>query len=304
MHAWEAIAKTLEIIEERIDEDIPIEELAETAALSLFYYQRLFTLLVKKPVREYIKLRRLARATEALRNENKKIIDIALTYGFTSHEVFTRAFRVSYGMTPKEYKKSNIRLNSFSKPDLFIRHTMIDVGVPLISDGLVLVINRKRLEKPVTFMGIEAYVPINAQFPVGQATGVDVPGETWERYWQLEKQIPRITNGRRIGVAYHGKAPEGCFPYFTGSEVDAKTKPGKDTKTWTLPAAEYLVCYFEAENFEDLVTMAVLKGFNYVGLWQEQKGLKPGDFGAEIYYEDTEREDFAYMEIWTPWIED
>ena len=41
MHAWEAIRKTLDIIESRIDEDIPIEELANAAALSLFYYQRL-----------------------------------------------------------------------------------------------------------------------------------------------------------------------------------------------------------------------------------------------------------------------
>ena len=35
----------------------------------LFYYQRLFTKLVKKPVMEYIKLRRLAKACEILKGE-------------------------------------------------------------------------------------------------------------------------------------------------------------------------------------------------------------------------------------------
>ena len=69
MHAWEFIQKTLNYIEEHISEDIQIEELADIAGLSLFYYQRLFTRLVKKPVREYIKLRRLARACEVLRDK-------------------------------------------------------------------------------------------------------------------------------------------------------------------------------------------------------------------------------------------
>lgn len=66
MHAWEAIQKTLDYIEEHIAEDIKIEILAETASLSLFYYQRLFSRLVKRPVREYIKLRRMAVVVEVL----------------------------------------------------------------------------------------------------------------------------------------------------------------------------------------------------------------------------------------------
>ena len=61
MHAWEAIQTTLDYIETHMDEELKIEALAEQAALSPFYYQRLFSRLVKKPVREYIRLRRLAR---------------------------------------------------------------------------------------------------------------------------------------------------------------------------------------------------------------------------------------------------
>ncbi|MNC37773.1 Regulatory protein SoxS [compost metagenome] len=78
MHAWEAIQKTLNHIEEHIDEEIQIEELAEIAGLSLFYYQRLFARLVKKPVREYIKLRRLARACSTLRDKENRIIGVQI----------------------------------------------------------------------------------------------------------------------------------------------------------------------------------------------------------------------------------
>lgn len=47
MHAWEAIQTTLDYIETHMDEDLKIEALAELAALSPFYYQRLFSRLVK-----------------------------------------------------------------------------------------------------------------------------------------------------------------------------------------------------------------------------------------------------------------
>jgi len=301
MHAWEAIQKTLDIIEGRIGEEISIEELADTAALSLFYYQRLFSRLVKKPVREYVKLRRLARACEALKNTDARILDIALDYGFGSHEAFTRAFKDAYNITPTEYRESNILLNNFDKPDLALRHTLVDLGVPLISDGIVLEINRVTLDKPITFAGFSGNVAIAGKFPNGETTGVDELGEMWHRFnSDIEHTIPSSPNARKIGVAYHGSAPEGSFSYFVGKETAEDSMP-KNLEKWALPAAEYIVNRFEAENFEELVTVALNKAINYGQMWQKKNDLKFGDFGAEIYYDNTE--EFAYMEIWALWLE-
>ena len=66
MHAWEQIQESIEFIESHLGEELSIRDLAEKAALSPFYYQRLFRRLVKKPAAEYIRLRRMAKATEAL----------------------------------------------------------------------------------------------------------------------------------------------------------------------------------------------------------------------------------------------
>ena len=49
VHAWEAIQKSVDYIENHLTEDIPIDKLAETASLSPFYFQRLFSRLVKSP---------------------------------------------------------------------------------------------------------------------------------------------------------------------------------------------------------------------------------------------------------------
>jgi AraC family transcriptional regulator len=92
MHAWEQIQQTIEFIENNLNEEISIENLAKIASLSPFYYQRLFSRLVKKPVAEYIKLRRLAKATESLLQKDKRILDIALEYN--SHSPKTTSMEI------------------------------------------------------------------------------------------------------------------------------------------------------------------------------------------------------------------
>ena len=88
MHAWETIEHSLDYIDEHLGEEVKIEELAGMAALSPFYFQRLFKRLVHKPVQEYVKLRRLAKAVEALRDPSRRILDVALDYGFSSQRQF------------------------------------------------------------------------------------------------------------------------------------------------------------------------------------------------------------------------
>lgn len=297
MHAWEAIQKTINYIEDNISSEIQMEVLSKEAALSPFYYQRLFSRLVKKPVREYIKLRRLARACKLLDNKQFRILDIALDWGFGSHETFTRAFKEAYGMTPEQYREKPVMLNQFDKPDLMLHYAMIDEGVPLISEGIVMEFNRKTLKEPILFMGVKGIIPIEGQMPLGESTGVDMPGAIWARFHQEKINIPRIPHGREIGVAYIGDAPEGSFTYFAGGEVKAETE-NMNYDTWSLPAREYVICGFEGEDFQLLVTEALNKAVKYSVLWLEKHHLTMEVYSPEIYYDSSPEGN--YMELWMP----
>lgn len=297
MLAWEAIQKSLDYIESNIGEEISIEQLAKESALSVFYFQRLFSRLVKKPVREYIKLRRLACACKVLSDQQQRILDIALSCGFGSHETFTKAFKEAYKITPEEYRKKPVMLNQFDKPDLSLHYTMIEEGVPLISDGLVLEFNRKNLEHAIPFLGFIGIVPINGQLPPGEATGIDIPGMVWEKFHQEKHLISRKDGGRELGVAYLGDAPEGSFTYFAGVEVAEDTEDNRFTK-WELPARKYIVCGFEAEDFDQLVTVALDKALKYSGFWLEKHGLTMDAFSPEVYYNSSPES--SYMELWMP----
>lgn len=297
MHAWEAIQKTVNHIEEQIGEDIPIEELAEIAALSPFYYQRLFARLVKKPVREYIKLRRLARSCGALRHKQNRILDVAVEYGFSSHETFTRAFKETYGITPAQYRNKPVRLDHFDKPDLLLSYIMVDEGVPLISDGLVLEYHRKTLHEPINFLGVKGYYRFKRGKMLGERPGVSEPDAIWERFFDVCKDIPRTPGGRLLGVSYPGDAPEGYSTYFVGAETE-RGREHSSFVNWELPAREYVVCGFEADNFEELTSSAMGKAMKHARFWLREHGLTADGFFPEIYYQSSPK--LAYMEMWLP----
>lgn len=296
MHAWEAIQKTLNYIEEHLNEEIQIEELAETAVLSLFYYQRLFARLVKTSVRDYIKLRRLAKSLTMLRDKENRIIDIAMEYGFGSHVTFTRAFKETYGITPSLYRDKPIGLQNFDKPDLLLGYIVVDEGIPLISDGLVLEMNRKFLEEPIDFLGVTGYYPFKYGKMFGERTGVDTVGEIWNRFFRVLPNISHISEGRWIGVSYHGDAPDGYSSYFVGAEVKKEEKISGYTY-WQMPIREYAVCGFESENHEQMI-IGLGKAMKYTRFWLKKHNLIADGFFPEMYYKSTS--DISYVELWIP----
>jgi AraC family transcriptional regulator len=281
LQAWKSIRKSLEYIEENIAEDIEIEQLAESASLSLFYYQRLFSRLVGKPVREYIKFRRLARACDDLKNKNNRVIDVALKYGFVCHDTFTRAFKEAYGLTPMEYRNNPVLLKTLIKPDLSLVNTKIEIGVPFISEGLVLEINRQTLEKPIIFAGITGSVE-------EEKTGINIQGEIWNRFYRENCTKPLLTGERFLAATYDST-------YFLGSVL----KEGINTEElafWTLPARDYTVCGFEAETADELHTRSIRTSRRFCELWMKNNNIKCDDFKVEIYY----NKENAYAEWWFP----
>lgn len=103
-----AIDDSISFIESSLTEAIDIGELAQQAFFSKTHYQRLFRATVGEPVMEYVTNRRLQLACRDVRAGSNGILDIALKYGYDSHEGFTRAFKAYFGVTPSEYRKCGI----------------------------------------------------------------------------------------------------------------------------------------------------------------------------------------------------
>lgn len=88
------------------DEALTLEHLAKKLGYSEYYVSRKFREISGVQFRDYLRYRRLAFALKKIRDTNTGLLDIALNYGFSSHEAFTRAFKEVYGITPSEYRQN------------------------------------------------------------------------------------------------------------------------------------------------------------------------------------------------------
>jgi len=104
------IKKSIEYIEDNLDNKIELKELADKAFLSKYHFHRVFHSVVGEPVAEYIRKRRLKEAASELITTDNKIVDIALKYQFSSQEAFTKAFKRIYGVPPREFRTSKVMI--------------------------------------------------------------------------------------------------------------------------------------------------------------------------------------------------
>jgi len=114
MHWNERLNEALLYIENNLDGEISYEKAGRLANCSTYHFQRMFTYIAGIPLGEYIRRRRLSKAALDLQ-QGKKVLDVALLYGYDSPTSFTRAFQALHGLTPSQAKKEGATLKSFSK---------------------------------------------------------------------------------------------------------------------------------------------------------------------------------------------
>ena len=90
------------------NEEITLKRISDSLGYSEFYVSRRFKEISGMQFRDYLRYRRLAFALKDVRDTDKSLLDIALDYGFSSHEAFTRAFKEAYGITPSEYRQKPV----------------------------------------------------------------------------------------------------------------------------------------------------------------------------------------------------
>lgn len=100
MNNREIVYRSLDIIEEQLRGGMTVQDLADRLGYSVYYFMHLFKGITGQSPGSYIGRRRITSAWEDLQRGPRKVIDLALEYGFGSPESFSRAFRNQLGANP------------------------------------------------------------------------------------------------------------------------------------------------------------------------------------------------------------
>lgn len=115
MNLLDGLNNALDYIEDNLDGNIDYAAVARAACCSPYHFQRFFVCVTDIPLSEYIRRRRLSLAALELQNSDKKVIDIAIKYGYQSSDAFTRAFQTLHGITPSKAREKGVNLKAYPR---------------------------------------------------------------------------------------------------------------------------------------------------------------------------------------------
>jgi AraC-like DNA-binding protein/predicted transcriptional regulator YdeE len=218
------INRILDFIESNLDRDIHLEVLARQSAFSKYHFHRIFKAVLGDPPFKYIEKRRLFHAAHDLLYSQKRIIDIALDYGFNSHEAFIRSFKKNFSLTPSQFRKTK---SNFDFPE------KCQVG-PLalkLTSGTVR-LNPRIADKPGFVIAGLTYAGHDANALYG----------LWEKFWQL------VSTGRinldtstLFGACFHDidMRNNEVFQYYAGVEAQDPSDLPQEIETVGIPQNTY-----------------------------------------------------------------
>jgi AraC family transcriptional regulator len=96
--------RVLEYIAAKLQEDVSLASLAETAGMNLYYFCRLFKQSTGLSPHRYVLEQRIKRAQQFLRTSDMTILEASVRSGFADQGHFTKVFRRFVGVTPTEYR--------------------------------------------------------------------------------------------------------------------------------------------------------------------------------------------------------
>lgn len=106
MHNIELLSQSLSYIEKNLQSDFRTEDIADACYCSKSTLEKLFRCVNNISVRDYIIRRRMTRAANMLITQPERpILEIALEYGYSTHESFTRAFKQVWNCKPSEFRQ-------------------------------------------------------------------------------------------------------------------------------------------------------------------------------------------------------
>lgn len=292
--------RSIEYIEANIKEKLTPEMIASQVGYSLYHFCRVFQTCMVMTVMEYIRKRRLSLAAVEL-FKGKRIIDIAVDYGFETQGGFTKAFRKEYGYNPTQYAARMAGVEAY----LSGKETTFRFGGDIMKPVI--------LQKPafkIAGYGIQTNIADGSYTKDIAAFWNNYDTNGWE--CRLYNQLNPPKHGE-VGICVPESKDSGSHTYLLGVIVEDFDKVTPDMITVEVPEATYAVFTTppvdttigrdNEKATEDDFPNAITKTWKYIfEEWFQDSGYSydEGKLDFEFYDERCHFRPDTVMEIYIP----
>lgn len=259
----EAVQRMQEYIEAHLREDISMADVARVSLFSPWHARRLFLEYTGVSPSDYIRKLRLKHSALKLRDEDVKILDVALESGFGSVDGYQRAFLKEFGCNPSDYSANPIPLHLFTPYGVKFRYMERKKTMMSAKNVFMQVI-----EKPKRKVIIKRGKTATEYMKYCEEVGCDIWGVLvsmkslcgepvclWLPKEYIKPGTSEYVQGVEVSVDYSGEIPEG----FDVIE---------------LPASQFLMFQgepFYEEEYEQAIT----------DIWEAEKKYDPSVIGYQ-----------------------
>ncbi|WP_150269879.1 AraC family transcriptional regulator [Paenibacillus tepidiphilus] len=288
MEALRLLRQAIDYVEEHLQSQIEIEDIAQAAMTSKYHFQRMFHALTGFTVTEYVRNRRLTLAAEELAATDHKVIEIALKYGYESPEAFAKAFQRMHGVTPLSARKANVKLKAFPRISFQIQlKGETEMNYRLVEEAAVTVVGKE------TVIHKDAYneVPVFTETIWNDGT-----------HDRINELLGRPAGSLLYGYHYD-YAEDGSRRYLMGMDLPAGKVIPQDFTVLHIPAQVYAVFDDSERIREDVEKEAVILNIwrRIYAEWFPSSNFEQVEGPClEKYYWTDEEQGEAVSEVWIP----
>jgi len=227
----ERMIRVLLHIQQHLDDELPLDELARVAAFSPYHFHRIFRGMLGESVKEHIRRLRLERAVMRLKFSDTPVTTIAFEAGYETHEAFTRAFKAKQGLSPSAFRSSSGNFPPLDAPRRVHYRDGNDIEdfEPVEPGGKTMEVTIKKL-KPMRLAFVRHIGPYNEC------------GVAWDKLCaRLGKQGRLGPDTKYIGMSYDDPdvTPADKIRYDACTTVDEDFEAQGDIGVVTIEGGEY-----------------------------------------------------------------
>lgn len=118
------VRRAMQLLNDRLEEEIRIADIAEEIGIAPSYLQRLFKQIRGITMIDYLNSIRIERSKFLLTRTEDSIVDIAAAVGYNSRQHYCRVFTQAVGVSPQKYRQMN---QSYESTQLYMFENVHDI---------------------------------------------------------------------------------------------------------------------------------------------------------------------------------
>jgi len=280
MNYIEMIIDALQYIESNLRNEITLGCLAKRYHMSQTHFYRIFRVVTNKTFKTYIQERRLSEAALEIKNSSRRVLDIALDWGFNSHESFIRSFHRFFSINPLEYRRKQVNLNIFL-PIEVVERDFRNKNKDIIVD--------------FQYHEIESIILYGKSIEFQPEDSVQVKQISQSIVRFVEEYIVGQEPNRLYSITISDCSKPDKIVYFYGAEAD-KLKNSSALVKAIVPKSKYAVFYYKGD-MGTIFRTVINDLYRFLSVSDIQFN-KVGIDLFEVYEEDYE--DTNRFSIWIP----